>query len=69
MMAVFFRLAEFTASQNIKAPLNDPKIWSFAVPFAFGSLLMTLLADRRTAIFAGSAKAAKLAENAAPHIR
>lgn len=53
IMAVFFRLAEFTASQNIKAPLNDPTIWSFAVPFAFGSLLMTLLADRRTAIFTG----------------
>ena len=53
MMAVFFRLAEFTASQNIKAPLSDPTIWSFAVPFAFGSLLMTLLADRRTAIFTG----------------
>lgn len=53
MMAAFFRLADFTASQNIKAPLSDPSIWSFAVPFAFGSLLMTLLADRRTAIFTG----------------
>lgn len=53
IMAVFFRLADFTASQNVKAPLNDPTIWSFAVPFAFGSLLMTLLADRRTAIFTG----------------
>jgi len=53
LMAVFFRLADFTASQNIKAPLNDPTLWSFAVPFAFGSLLMTLLADRRTAIFTG----------------
>lgn len=53
IMAVFFRLAEFTASQNIKAPLSDPTVWSFAVPFAFGSLLITLLADRRTAIFTG----------------
>ena len=53
LMAVFFRLADFTASQNIKAPLSDPTLWSFAVPFAFGSLLMTLLADRRTAIFTG----------------
>ncbi|MEO5860502.1 MAG: HDIG domain-containing metalloprotein [Pyrinomonadaceae bacterium] len=53
LMAVFFRLADFTASQNIRAPLNDPTLWSFAVPFAFGSLLMTLLADRRTAIFTG----------------
>ena len=53
LMAVFFRLAEFTAAQNIKAPLNDPTLWSFAIPFAFGSLLMTLLADRRTALFTG----------------
>lgn len=53
LMAVFFRLAEFTAIQNVKAPLNDPTLWSFAIPFAFGSLLMTLLADRRTAIFTG----------------
>ncbi|HLA96019.1 MAG TPA: hypothetical protein VK612_09875, partial [Pyrinomonadaceae bacterium] len=44
IMAMFFRLADFTSSQNVKAPLSDPSIWSFAVPFAFGSLLMTLLA-------------------------
>ena len=53
LMAMFFRLAEFTASQNVKAPLNDPSLWAFAIPFAFGSLLMTLLADRRTALFTG----------------
>lgn len=53
LMAIFFRLAEFTAMQNIKAPLNNPSLWAFAIPFAFGSLLMTLLADRRTAIFTG----------------
>ena len=50
---MFFRLADFTAIQNIKAPLNDPMIWAFAVPFATGSLLMTLLADRPTALFTG----------------
>lgn len=53
LMAVFFRLADFTASQNIKAPLSDPGLWAFAIPFAFGSLLMNLLADRRTALFTG----------------
>lgn len=53
LMVIFFRLAEFTASQNVKAPMNDASLWSFAVPFAFGSLLMTLLADRRTALFTG----------------
>jgi putative nucleotidyltransferase with HDIG domain len=51
--AVFFRLAEFTALQNVRVPLNDPTLWCFAIPFAFGSLLMTLLADRRTALFTG----------------
>lgn len=53
LMAVLFRLAEFTAIQNVKAPFNDPTIWSFAIPFATGSLLMTLLADRPTAFFTG----------------
>lgn len=53
LLAVFFRLAEFTAAQNVKAPLNDPTLWGLAIPFAFGSLLMTLLADRRTALFTG----------------
>src|SRR5438046_5078964 len=53
LMAVFFRLAEFTAAQNANPPLNDPVIWSFAIPFATASLLMTLLADRPTALFTG----------------
>ncbi len=53
VMAVFFRLAEFTAVQNMKAPLSDPMLWSFAVPFATASLLITLLADRPTALFTG----------------
>ena len=53
LMAVLFRLAQFTAAQNVKAPFNDATIWSFAIPFAAGSLLMTLLADRPTAFFTG----------------
>lgn len=53
VMALMFRLADFTASQNIKAPMNDPSLWAFAIPFAFGSLLMNMLADRRTALFTG----------------
>ena len=53
LMATLFRLAEFTAMQNVRAPLNDPTLWAFALPFAFASLLMTLLADRRTALFTG----------------
>jgi cyclic-di-AMP phosphodiesterase PgpH len=53
LMAIFFRLAEFTAAQNVKAPLNDPTLWAFLIPFAFGSLMITLLADRRMALFTG----------------
>lgn len=53
LTTVSFRIAEFTALQNIKAPLNDPTIWSFAIPFAFTSLSLVLLADRRLALFSG----------------
>jgi hypothetical protein len=53
LVALFFQLADFIALQMLKAPLNDPTLWSFMIPFATGSLLMTLLADRRTALFTG----------------
>ena len=53
LMALFFRVAEFTAAQNTSAPFNDPTLWALVIPFAFSSLLLTLLADRRTALFTG----------------
>jgi putative nucleotidyltransferase with HDIG domain len=53
IVAVLFQLTEFTALQNVKAPMNDPSLWAFAIPFATGSLLMTLLADRPTALVTG----------------
>jgi putative nucleotidyltransferase with HDIG domain len=53
VMAICFRVAEYTAAEKVQAPLNDPTLWALAIPFAFSSLLMTLLADRRTAIFTG----------------
>ena len=53
IVAALFRMAEFTALQNVKAPMNDAMLWGFAIPFATGSLLMTLLADRPTALFTG----------------
>lgn len=53
MGAIFFKLADFTALQNIKAPMNDPMLWGFAIPFATGSLLIALLADRPTALVTG----------------
>lgn len=53
LMAMFFRVAEFISAQNPTPPLNDPTLWSFLIPFATGSLLTTLLSDRRTALFTG----------------
>ena len=53
IVSIAFRLAEFTALQNVNAPWDDPTLWALALPFAFSSLLMTLLADRRTALFTG----------------
>ena len=53
LMALAFRLADFTAAQNVSAPLNDATLWAFAIPFATSSLLLTLLADRPTALFTG----------------
>lgn len=51
--SALFRLAEFTAAQNVSAPLNDALLWSLAIPVATGSLVMALLADRPTALVAG----------------
>ena len=53
IMAISFRLAEYASAYNQTPPLNDSMLWAFAIPFATGSLLMTLLADRRTALFTG----------------
>lgn len=53
VVTALFRLAEFTADKNIRVPFNDPTLWSLAIPFAAGSLMMTLLADRPTALFVG----------------
>lgn len=53
LATALFKLAEFTAAQNVRAPLNDPSLWALAIPFAAGSLLLTLLADRPTALVTG----------------
>jgi len=53
LTSFLFTLAEYAAAQNTRAPYNDATVWSFAIPFATASLLMTLLADRPTALFTG----------------
>jgi hypothetical protein len=53
LMNICFQLADFTAVQMMRAPFKDPTLWSLAIPFAFASLVMTLLADRPVALFTG----------------
>jgi putative nucleotidyltransferase with HDIG domain len=42
---VGFTLSEGIVSRGMSAPLNDPIIWDFAVPFASAALLVALLVD------------------------
>jgi putative nucleotidyltransferase with HDIG domain len=42
---VGFTLSEGIVSRGMSAPLNDPIIWGFAVPFASAALLVALLVD------------------------
>jgi putative nucleotidyltransferase with HDIG domain len=42
---VGFTLAEGIVTRGMNAPLNDPIIWDFAVPFASAALLVALLVD------------------------
>ncbi|HEY0077046.1 MAG TPA: HDIG domain-containing protein [Pyrinomonadaceae bacterium] len=61
LMRVGFIVADSIAGQSMSAPLSDPTVWSFAIPFAAAALLLTLLIDSQlalitavlTAIFAG----------------
>ncbi|HKQ99903.1 MAG TPA: HDIG domain-containing protein [Pyrinomonadaceae bacterium] len=58
---VGFTLAESIVTRGASAPLNDPTIWDFAVPFASAALLVALLVDTQlglitalmSALFAG----------------
>jgi putative nucleotidyltransferase with HDIG domain len=48
-----FTLADFTSGQSMRAPFNDPMLWSFAIPFASAALLIALLADTQLALITG----------------
>jgi putative nucleotidyltransferase with HDIG domain len=48
-----FVVANAIASQSTRAPFDDPLVWSFAIPFAAASLLLTLLLDRQLSLLAG----------------
>ena len=60
LMKVGFTFGDSVAAR-MQAPLNDPALWNFAIPFAAASLLVAMLIDTQlafltgmiTAIFAG----------------
>ena len=60
LMKIGFTFGESIATR-MQAPLNDPALWNFAIPFAAASLLVAMLVDTQlafltgviTAIFAG----------------
>jgi cyclic-di-AMP phosphodiesterase PgpH len=60
LMKVGFTFGDSVAAR-MQAPLNDPTLWNFAIPFAAASLLVAMLIDTQlafltgmiTAIFAG----------------
>ena len=52
LMRVGFTFADSVAAQ-MRAPLNDPAILSFAIPFAAGALLVAMLVDTQLAFLAG----------------
>ncbi len=48
-----FIVAVGLAAQSTRAPLNDSVVWSFAIPFAAASLLVTMLLDRQLGLLTG----------------
>ncbi|MDT4966222.1 MAG: cyclic-di-AMP phosphodiesterase PgpH, partial [Acidobacteriota bacterium] len=61
LIRVGFALTESTVTRGMSAPLNDPTIWNFAIPFAAAALLVAVLVDTQlglitalmSALFAG----------------
>ncbi|HEX7175289.1 MAG TPA: HDIG domain-containing protein [Pyrinomonadaceae bacterium] len=53
LMRVGFLLAQSISGQSMTPPLNDPVVWSFAIPFAAGALLIAMLVDTQLALIAG----------------
>ncbi|HEU5235929.1 MAG TPA: HDIG domain-containing protein [Pyrinomonadaceae bacterium] len=57
LMWVGFVVSNAIASQSTRAPFNDSLVWSFTIPFAAASLLLTMLLDRQLSLIAGIAAA------------
>jgi putative nucleotidyltransferase with HDIG domain len=53
VMRLGFMVAAGLAAQSTQAPLNDPSVWAFTIPFAAASLLVTMLLNRQFGLIAG----------------
>jgi putative nucleotidyltransferase with HDIG domain len=53
LMRVGFTLSDSVANGMKNAPLNDPTLWNFAIPFAAASLLVVMLVDTQLAFLTG----------------
>jgi putative nucleotidyltransferase with HDIG domain len=50
LMRIGFTLSDSLAAQSTRAPLDDPTIWNFAIPFAAAALLVAMLVDTHLAL-------------------
>jgi hypothetical protein len=53
LMRVGFTVGDSVALQMKSVPLNDPTIWSYAIPFAAAALLVAMLVDTQLAFLTG----------------
>jgi cyclic-di-AMP phosphodiesterase PgpH len=53
VMRVGFLVTVGLSAQSTRHPLDDASIWSFALPFAAASLLVTMLLDRQLGLLTG----------------
>jgi len=53
LMRVGVTVSDSVAFQMKSAPMNDPTIWSFAIPFAAAALLVAMLVDTQLAFLTG----------------
>ncbi len=53
LLRIGFIVADSIAAQSLVPPMNDPMLWSFAIPFAAAALLLALLVDSQLALMTG----------------
>lgn len=53
LLRMGFTIVESIATRGMRPPLNDPTIWSFAIPFAAAALIVALLIDTQLAFITG----------------